>query len=240
MDDRLKLLEPEASFRFTCSPEVPCFNECCRDLNQVLTPYDVLRLKRRLGISSRGFLEHYTRHHAGPESGLPVVSLKPVDPRRLSCPFVTTHGCRVYPDRPSSCRTYPLVRVLRRSRETGRMTEAYLLLREPHCMGFEQAGSQTAGEWMAAQQVTDYNTENDRLLEIISIKNRLAPGRLPQVTADLVYMALYDADRFRSRVLGRSLPHASGLEPDEVAAARDDDLLLLRLGLKWVKRLFEG
>jgi len=80
MENRLIPLDPNAPFRFSCSPEAVCFNECCRDLNQALTPYDVLRLKRKLGISSQHFLQQYTRRHAGPGSGLPVVTLIPATP----------------------------------------------------------------------------------------------------------------------------------------------------------------
>ncbi|MEZ4604032.1 MAG: YkgJ family cysteine cluster protein [Desulfobacterales bacterium] len=35
------------------------------------------------------------------------------------CPFVTADGCRVYQNRPSSCRMYPLIRVVRRARADG-------------------------------------------------------------------------------------------------------------------------
>ena len=31
-------------FTFACHPGVPCFTECCRELDLALTPYDVLRL----------------------------------------------------------------------------------------------------------------------------------------------------------------------------------------------------
>jgi len=236
MENRLIPLDPSAPFRFSCSPEAVCFNECCRDLNQALTPYDVLRLKRKLGISSQHFLQQYTRRHAGPGSGLPVVTLIPGDPERLTCPFVTPQGCRVYPDRPSSCRIYPVVRVLRGSRQTGATMEEHLLLREPHCRGFEQSRTQTVKEWMADQQILDYTAENDRLLEIIGLKNRLWPGRLPPETVDLVFTALYDLDVLRERFIAGSLPAAEALHPDFPAASVDDDLILLHLGLEWVKQ----
>lgn len=239
MDNHWIALVPNAPFRFSCNPEVACFNECCRDLNQFLTPYDVLRLKRRLGMSSQCFLRRYTRCHTGPDSGLPVITLTPGDPERLTCPFVTPQGCRVYPDRPSSCRIYPVVRILRRSRQTGTTLEEYMLLREPHCRGFEQTRTQTVREWMADQQILDYNAENNRLLEVIGLKNRLRPGRLPSETLNLVYTALYDLDSFRQKLLDASLPGSEALRADFTAASVDDDLQLLHLGLEWVRRLLE-
>ena len=104
---------------FDCQQENPCFNECCRDLNQALTPYDVLRLKQGLGMSSQEFLKEYTSLHYGPESGLPVVEFKPNPGTGHACPFVSPEGCKVYADRPASCRMYPLARGISRSRETG-------------------------------------------------------------------------------------------------------------------------
>lgn len=35
----------DASLCFACHPQVPCFNECRRELDLALSPYDVLRLK---------------------------------------------------------------------------------------------------------------------------------------------------------------------------------------------------
>jgi len=236
MESPLDSIDPDTPFRFACNPGVACFNECCRDLNQFLTPYDVLRLKRGLGLSSRQFLEQYTRRHTGPGSGLPVVTLKPGDPERLTCPLVTPDGCRVYRDRPSSCRTYPLVRVLRRSRESGDVLEEYRLLREPHCRGFDAGRQQTVHEWAADQELRQYNVENDRLLELIGLKARLSSKALPPSLAEQVFTALYDLDLFHTRLTDGRLTK-TGAEPME--EARPDEVALLRFGLEWVKRLLE-
>ena len=237
MNDSLAPLDPDASFRFGCSPEVACFNECCRDLNQFLTPYDVVRLKNRLGLPSDVFLARYTRRHTGPGTGLPVVTLAPADPARLTCPFVAPSGCRIYPDRPSSCRTYPLVRILRRPRESEGILEEYRLLKEPHCRGFDAARQQTVREWITNQGLADYHAENDRLLEVIALKARLSRKALPPSLEDQVYTAFYDMDRFRGRLCDGSLPHVFELDPDDREAAPKDELVLLRLGLEWVKQL---
>lgn len=46
-------------FAFRCRPELACFNQCCRNLNLFLYPYDVLQLKKALGVSADAFLEEY-------------------------------------------------------------------------------------------------------------------------------------------------------------------------------------
>ena len=236
MQGSLVSIGPGTPFRFDCNPGVTCFNECCRDLNQFLTPYDVLRLKRGLGMSSRQFLDQYTRRHTGPGSGLPVVTLKPGDPKRLTCPLTTPDGCRVYRDRPSSCRTYPLVRVLRRSRENSDVREEYRLLREPHCRGFDAERRQTVHEWTEDQELRPYNAENDRLLELISLKAHLGSKALPPSLAEQVFTALYDLDRLRLQIQDGGL---AGMCAELMEDARGDEVALLRLGVEWVKRLLE-
>ena len=77
MTDEMIPVHEKDAMPFDCSSKNSCFNECCRDLNQALTPYDILRLKRNLGISSQVFLKKYTSLHYGPESGLPIVTFKP-------------------------------------------------------------------------------------------------------------------------------------------------------------------
>ncbi|MBW2488028.1 MAG: YkgJ family cysteine cluster protein [Deltaproteobacteria bacterium] len=237
MEDDLKPIEPDTPFRFECSPNVACFNECCRDLNQFLYPYDILRLKKRLALSSGQFLKRYTTQHVGPESGLPVVALKPADAERLTCPFVTPDGCRVYSDRPASCRMYPLARAISRNRKAGRVSEHFMLLKEPHCLGFNAARSQTAGQWLDDQQIRIYNHFNDQLLDIIRLKNQLRPGPLDPQSQQLFYVALYDLERFRTRISEDKILDQIEVDPRKRAAAESDDTVLLEIGMEWVKQM---
>jgi len=49
-------LGPESQFKFKCHPGVECFTQCCRDINIILTPYDIILLKKKLKLSSDEFL----------------------------------------------------------------------------------------------------------------------------------------------------------------------------------------
>ena len=53
-------MELDGKFQFHCHPGVACFNACCKGIDIALTPYDILRLKNRLGISSTEFLVRHT------------------------------------------------------------------------------------------------------------------------------------------------------------------------------------
>ena len=237
MDPQLIPISPDGTFCFSCSPEVPCFNECCRDLNQFLTPYDILRLKNHLGLSSGEFIQQYTWQHIGPESGLPIVTLRPKNPQLMTCPFVTDQGCRVYENRPSSCRTYPLMRAVTRSRSTGRMTEQFMVIKESHCRGFEYGITRTLQEWMHDQGVVDYNEINDRLMKIISLKNRLIPGPLDDKSRHLFRLALYSLDEFKSQIRNNGILNDFDVNPKILEAALEDDVALLNLGMNWIERV---
>ena len=101
-------LNLDSQFRFKCHKDVPCFNSCCGDVNIFLTPYDIIRLKNRLGITSGEFLAKYTISPFDENTKYPVILLKMEDNERKSCPFVSEAGCTVYEDRPWPCRMYPL------------------------------------------------------------------------------------------------------------------------------------
>ena len=78
--DRMANVEPvrlgsDSTFKFKCHSGVKCFTACCRDINIILTPYDIIRLKNRLDLSSEEFLAIYTEPQLLEKTGLPVVTL---------------------------------------------------------------------------------------------------------------------------------------------------------------------
>jgi hypothetical protein len=241
MDANIIPLTGDSAFSFDCSPAVPCFNACCRDLNQALSPYDILRLKNRLGLSSGQFLKTLTIRHIGPETGLPVVSLRFDDRTNRQCPFVTSYGCRVYTDRPASCRLYPLARGTSRNRLSGRIKEHFALIQEPHCRGFCQKTARTARGWMRDQGLEPYNQFNDLFLEMISLKNRLIPGPLDPEPESLLYTALYDIDSFRDLISQKNYAERWGIDPAVLSTLEADDSQLLRFAQACVnKSVFGG
>jgi Fe-S-cluster containining protein len=235
MEPQFDPIDIDESFSFGCHAGVPCFNACCRDLNQFLTPYDILRLKNSLGLSSGDFLAEHTVQHDGPESGLPVVTLKPGDREQKTCPFVTPDGCRVYDDRPSSCRAYPVARAISRNRETGGITEHFAIIREAHCRGFFGEKTQTVREWIEGQGLSDYFAMNDRLMIIISMKNQFRPGPLNLKDRLLFHTALYNLDSFRSQVINSELLEPLGIGTVEMENIVSDDKCLLEWGHRWVE-----
>ncbi|MEZ4524721.1 MAG: YkgJ family cysteine cluster protein [Desulfobacterales bacterium] len=233
-------LSPDDVFPFSCSRTVSCFNECCRDITQFLTPYDILRLKSHLGIHSNEFLKQYTTQHTGPETGLPVIVLRQDHSSDMKCPFVRPEGCSVYENRPSSCRIYPLARLASRSRETGKIAEHYVLLQEDHCKGHFENHQQTVGDWVKQQGLEIYNEMNDLMMEIISLKKQVHPAALDFREKHMFHMALYDLDNFRTQVFGNRALDKLEISSADLAAAEKEDPALLKLGIRWVKYAIFG
>lgn len=232
-------LAPDLPFRFACHPGVPCFNQCCRDLTQLLAPYDILRLKQHLKLSSMQFLAAHTIESTGPQSGLPIIALKPVGPEHL-CPFVSDRGCTVYPDRPASCRIYPLARAVGIHPVTGERTEQFALIREPHCHGFGPEHStaprkQSATQWVAGQGLDRYNEMNDLMLDLIQQKRRLGKAPLNPSKRAQFHLALYNIDQFRAHLAKNDLPIPAPLSEKATVAMNGNDNDLLRFAIQWVR-----
>ncbi len=235
MDTDFIPLSMDDEFQFACSPEVPCFNQCCRDINQYLTPYDIFRLKNRLKKKSGDFLKKFTVEHIGPQTGLPIVSLKALPQEDLRCPFVAEEGCQVYEDRPASCRTYPLARAVSQSRDTGQLVENYALMQEPHCKGFDQQRVQTVREWIQDQEIAEYNRFNDMLMRIISLKNQTKRSPLDLREQHLFRLALYDLDAFRDHLETKGLPESLCPGKTEWQTLLENELELLAFGHRWLE-----
>ncbi len=240
LDDSRQLRDDD-TFEFSCTPNRPCFTACCYDLNLVLMPYDIFRLKKRLGISSGDFLKHYTSVHVGQGTGLPVVMLRMEGPY-LKCPFLEEEkGCSVYEDRPGACRTYPLARMACRQKDRQGVEEFYYIVREPDCQGFKDGRTWTVRQWKENEGIGPYNVMNDVFGELLQAKTEAGIAHLSADQIDTFYMGCYDIDSFRSYFLeGPNLERY--MESQEVieSISRDDEELL-RYAMRWVKKkLFQG
>lgn len=223
----------EGRFRFACHPGVPCFTECCRELNLFLTPYDIVRMKRHLEMTAEAFIDMYCDVRFEEGRQVPMVYLAMRDNERMTCPFVSARGCGIYDDRPSACRTYPLARASRKHKLHGVFLENYFLLKEDHCRGFEEDRSWSVEEWIQDQGLAPYHAMNNLWMEIVTdtrLKRALAERQL-----QVFYLGSYDLDRFRSFVFGSRFLALFDLPETEVEPLRNDDEALLRLAFRWLR-----
>lgn len=235
--DRLQPIENDR-FQFDCHPGVPCFTECCRALTLMLTPYDILRLSRHLGLSTTQFLDRYADIVVEEGRPLPQAVLKMQDNERQTCPFVSEKGCQVYPHRPSACRTYPLARASRKHRVHGTVLESYFLVKEDHCRGFEEPREWTVAQWVGDQGLEDYHAMNNLWMELVT-HPKVREG-LSEKQLQMSYLASYDLDRFRSFVFESRFLQAFEVEDMDPQEARTDDQALLGLALRWLRFFLLG
>ena len=225
-------LYPQQKFNFKCDPEIECFNSCCQDLQQILTPYDIVRLKQHFKVSSSDFLKQYTRSFIGPETGLPVIVLKTKSNLDLHCIFVSDSGCQVYNDRPASCRYYPIARLVSRSRGTGKKTASYMLIKEAHCKGHYAKHQQTLEKWTKSQELSDYDLYNDRMLDLIAAKNNAGIRLLSEHQRNFFYMCCYDIDSFQDYAETKGLATPKMIRRDSIT----EDIEWLDFALTWLEK----
>ena len=234
------VLEPLGSgerFCFACHAGVSCFTDCCRDLDLMLTPYDVLRLKRALGLDATELLDQYALRVSDPEWKIPALKLRMGAGTSGACPFVEPDGCRVYTDRPGACRAYPVARAARRTRGTeaaSGVEEKHFLVREPHCHGFGEGPSWTAQGWMTDQGLDAYNEMNDLWMTFLT---RHRPGTGRELSAkqwQMFFMACYSLDRFREFVFETRFLSLFDITEDRKEALRESEEALLRFSLEWL------
>ena len=227
-------------FTFACHPRMPCFTECCRELELALTPYDVLCLCKELQVSSKQFIERYVVVEQDDKGGVPTLYLGMVDDGRASCPFVSENGCRVYQSRPGACRAYPVGRGVGQD-EHGNVREMHILVRETHCQGFSEPHSHSVAEWFEHQGLIEYNAVNDEILGLIHHEEMRQGANLSQAQQATFLLALYRLDEFRKMVSDPAFHEKYTLSPEERGAVLADDLQLLRFGIRWLQEvLFPG
>jgi uncharacterized protein len=236
--ENMRRLAPDEKFRFRCHAGVPCFTDCCRQLDLALSPYDVLRLRAHLGLDADDFLQRHAQIEEDAASGFPHVFLAMEENEEGTCPFVSPQGCRVYAARPGACRTYPLARGAVRLPE-GTCREVHVLLREPHCRGFEEGESMDVAAWNADQDLALYNAMNDETTAVLQHPRMRAGFTLDAEQVAACLLALFRADTFRARLLAGSLAPALTLTltEEERRQVREDDIALLRTGIRWLRHV---
>lgn len=230
-------LGPDSRFTFRCHNGLKCFTKCCRGINIMLTPYDIVRLKNRMMISSTEFLAVYTTPQLLEKTDLPVVTLKMMDDADNSCPFVRQNGCIVYEDRPTTCRYYPLgvASLSFKEQEEGGF---YFLIQEPHCLGFEEDTEWTVEKWRMDQGVDIHDQINAEWTDLIVRKRSLPPNiRLTDKTKNMFFTASYDIDRFKRFIFESTFLTLYNVDKDTIERIGTDEISLLQFGFKWLKWL---
>ena len=242
VDLNMQVVEPtqltkDSRFKFRCYPGISCFTECCGKTTIILTPYDILRLKNRLGISSGEFLKKYTRMEFHDKSGLPLVIM---DMPRFAgkCPFVKpVSGCEVYTDRPATCRYYPIGQGTLITDEG--VEEFFFFVREPHCKGYEEDAEWSVASWRADQGVDKYD-EMNLTWKTLMLRRAEDGGPVTDEKGNkLFYMVMYDLDQFRDFIFKSRFRQIFDVDDDVQERIWDDDEELLKFAYEYIRMVLK-
>lgn len=224
-------------FQFHCHPEVSCFQVCCHKVEMFLYPYDVLRLKNRLGLHSSEFMHSHTRIAEGSHQFFPAVMLNMADSDDYPCPFLSEGGCSVYKDRPSACRTYPLERAVERLPKENTLHIHYFLTHHPYCKGHFENRSYSVKQWERDQGLYEFNLMNDLWAEVDAFfaTNPWQGEGFGGPRQQLAFMVCYNLDEFRSYVSRHNLLSGFRMTKDERRRIKRDDIALLQFGFNWLQ-----
>jgi len=229
----LPRLGPDDTFVFRCGQDLDCFTRCCQDVSIVLTPYDVLRMKRALGLESGEFLDTYTISPFTPEQKIPAVLLK-MDPETKRCPFVSEAGCGIYADRPWACRVYPLG-IAEPKRPSPDQQPFHFLVREDLCHGHGCGTPRTVREWIQDQGIESYDMMGRSFTDLMLHDFWERPDQLPPDKISMYFTACYDLDAFRRFVFETRFLELFDIDETRVEALRQDDQELLEFAMQWLR-----
>jgi Fe-S-cluster containining protein len=235
------MVDGSHKIRFSCHKGIGCWNACCSNIDISLTPYDVLRLKKRLGTTSTQFLRDYTVPYEMEKDGLAGVKFRPVD-GGTACRFMTPDGCSVYEDRPTACRYYPVAVLSMRKQDEYTDTQSYALVKEDHCKGHEVARSLTIDEYRKEQGVEEYDDLARGWRQLVLKKKSAGPaiGAPSLKSRQLYFMSCYDVDTFRDFVGSEAFGKLFKLSDEEKALLMADDVELMQFAFRFLKQVLFG
>lgn len=227
--------------QFRCYKGIECFNACCRSIDITLTPYDILRLKQRLGLSSSEFLREYTAPFEFNKNSIAGVRLMPVE-GGTACRFMTEEGCSVYEDRPTACRYYPVGLLSLRRADENFDRASYALVKEDHCKGHLQEREITIKDYRKEQGLEEYDEHGRGWRQLVLKMKSAGPaiGTPSKASLRFFFMACYDLDRFREFVRSEGFHQTFDLDQASLAELYRDDLALLKFSDRLIRQIMFG
>jgi Fe-S-cluster containining protein len=233
----------DSKIQFRCHPGVSCFTECCGNIKIVLTPYDILQIRKRLKMDAAEFLHTYTEPTYLEKTDFPGVMIKLTEKGR--CPFIKskTEGCMIYSDRPTACRYYPvgMANFHEGAQEEQSSEQFYFVVKEPHCKGFEEEKIWTVREWRQDQGVDKRDEMNKGWMELVMRRKSFGyQATLSEQAKRMFFMASTDLDQFRSFVFDSTFLKTYDVDKETLNKIREDDVELLLFSYRLLASMLFG
>jgi hypothetical protein len=109
---------------------------------------------------------------------------------------------------------------------------------EPHCLGFEEDKLWTVREWRKDQGVDIHDEINAVWTDLVVRKRSFPPNmQLTEQTKQMFFMVSYNLDKFQKFVFESSFLQRYDVDQATLDAIKDDEIALLKFGIKWLKWL---
>lgn len=225
----------DSKIKFRCHPGVACFTACCGNIDIILTPFDILRLRKYLNLPASEFLLRFTTPIFIEKTDMPGVKIHLDENGR--CPFVTEEGCTIYPERPSACRYYPvgMANFHEGGQEGVDSEQFFFLVKEPHCKGHEEDKTWTIREWRADQGVDLCDEMNREWLELVMRRKSFGfQATLSEQAKKIFFMVSTDLDKFKEFIFNSSFLDIYNIDQETLDKIKQDDIALLRFSYKYL------
>jgi len=137
-------LDSKDTFRFRCTE---C-GQCCKNREDILlSPFDLNRMARYLGIEMGQVIQDYCIWYAGQSSMLPVVTMRMQGPEKR-CPFLKGKKCGIHAAKPTVCALFPLGRISSENDD-----HVHYMMQKVNCGADNE--KHTVREWLAGYGLED-------------------------------------------------------------------------------------
>ena len=159
-----------------------------------------------------------------------------------TCPFLTASGCSVYPDRPDTCRTFPIEQGVRYDGQRGKDTPVYFFKPPDFCRGQDENEEWTLSRWSRNQEADLYHKMTMRWAGVKRLfqDDPWGPEGPEGSKARMAFMATYNVDRFRDFIFQSSFLKRYKIKAVLLKKLKTDDVQLLKFGFEWVKLFVFG
>ena len=228
-------LSLDSKLKFRCHPDVSCFTACCGNIDIILTPYDIFRIRKVLNLPAQEFLLRFTTPTFLEKTDMPGVKIHLDENGR--CPFVTDEGCTIYEQRPTTCRYYPVGMSYFHGagQENSIAEEFYFLVNEEHCKGHEENNVQTIREWRTDQGIDESDEMNKDWMELVMRRKSFGQqATLSEPAQKMFFMVSTDLDQFRNFVFNSSFLDTYEIDDATLKLIKEDDIALLKFSDKYL------
>jgi hypothetical protein len=143
--------------------------------------------------------------------------------------------------RPAACRLYPLGRATANpDTAASGLIEKFFLVRESHCLGFNEAQRWTPAEWITHEGLNAYLAINDPWQQAVAGLNVPGSDENGEKKKSMFFMASYNLDRFKDFLFKSSFLERFYVDETTRQGISRNDENLLRFAIEWIRYSFLG